>query len=288
MPSMAGFDLEVTGYDEAPPARARIVTGRCVRRHGSGAPLARAMTPADDARTAHRFEHIAAPHGASRSCRRDSIRASAKACSPARCARSRRPASPTSRLRSSPYRARSKRRSRCNGSRKRGNYDALVALGAVIRGDTYHFEIVANESASGVSERAARMRHPDRQRHPDLRHRRAGRGADGRQGIRGGAWRRSSSPICSTRSAIDERRGRSTLERALQRARACAPRALVLQGTVRATASPAAPTTPSLRPDREPRACARGRSLFPGAVARRRRRIRCAAADASSRSSIAG
>jgi 6,7-dimethyl-8-ribityllumazine synthase len=32
-----------------------------------------------------------------------------------------------------------------------GRYDALVALGAVIRGDTYHFEIVANESASGVS-----------------------------------------------------------------------------------------------------------------------------------------
>ena len=33
-----------------------------------------------------------------------------------------------------------------------GRYDALVALGAVIRGDTYHFEIVANESARGVSE----------------------------------------------------------------------------------------------------------------------------------------
>jgi 6,7-dimethyl-8-ribityllumazine synthase len=32
-----------------------------------------------------------------------------------------------------------------------GDYDALVALGAVIRGDTYHFEIVANESASGVA-----------------------------------------------------------------------------------------------------------------------------------------
>ena len=29
-------------------------------------------------------------------------------------------------------------------------YDALIALGAVIRGDTYHFEIVANESASGL------------------------------------------------------------------------------------------------------------------------------------------
>lgn len=32
-----------------------------------------------------------------------------------------------------------------------GDFDALVALGAVIRGDTYHFEIVANESAAGVS-----------------------------------------------------------------------------------------------------------------------------------------
>jgi len=31
------------------------------------------------------------------------------------------------------------------------DYDALVALGAVIRGDTYHFDIVANESASGLS-----------------------------------------------------------------------------------------------------------------------------------------
>jgi 6,7-dimethyl-8-ribityllumazine synthase len=31
------------------------------------------------------------------------------------------------------------------------DYDALVALGAVIRGETYHFEIVANESAAGVS-----------------------------------------------------------------------------------------------------------------------------------------
>lgn len=32
-----------------------------------------------------------------------------------------------------------------------GDYDALVALGAVIRGETYHFEIVSNESAAGVS-----------------------------------------------------------------------------------------------------------------------------------------
>jgi 6,7-dimethyl-8-ribityllumazine synthase len=32
-----------------------------------------------------------------------------------------------------------------------GDYDALVALGAVVRGETYHFEIVANESAAGVA-----------------------------------------------------------------------------------------------------------------------------------------
>jgi len=32
-----------------------------------------------------------------------------------------------------------------------GDFDALVALGAVIRGETYHFEIVANESAAGVA-----------------------------------------------------------------------------------------------------------------------------------------
>ncbi len=33
-----------------------------------------------------------------------------------------------------------------------GDFDALVAIGAVIRGETYHFEIVANESARGVAE----------------------------------------------------------------------------------------------------------------------------------------
>ena len=32
-----------------------------------------------------------------------------------------------------------------------GNYDALVALGAVIRGETYHFEIVSNEACAGLT-----------------------------------------------------------------------------------------------------------------------------------------
>lgn len=33
-----------------------------------------------------------------------------------------------------------------------GKFDALIALGAVIRGETYHFEIVSNESSRGITE----------------------------------------------------------------------------------------------------------------------------------------
>ncbi len=32
-----------------------------------------------------------------------------------------------------------------------GDYDALVAIGCVIRGETYHFELVANHSGAGVA-----------------------------------------------------------------------------------------------------------------------------------------
>ena len=31
------------------------------------------------------------------------------------------------------------------------DFDALIALGCIIRGETYHFELVANESGAGVS-----------------------------------------------------------------------------------------------------------------------------------------
>ena len=34
---------------------------------------------------------------------------------------------------------------------EKSKYDALVALGCIIRGETYHFELVANESGAGVS-----------------------------------------------------------------------------------------------------------------------------------------
>ena len=36
------------------------------------------------------------------------------------------------------------------------NYDGFVALGCVIRGETYHFEIVARESARGLMDLAVR------------------------------------------------------------------------------------------------------------------------------------
>ena len=34
---------------------------------------------------------------------------------------------------------------------ERKRYHALIALGCIIRGETYHFELVANESGAGVS-----------------------------------------------------------------------------------------------------------------------------------------
>jgi 6,7-dimethyl-8-ribityllumazine synthase len=38
-----------------------------------------------------------------------------------------------------------------NALARAGGFDALVALGCIIRGETYHFELVANESGAGVS-----------------------------------------------------------------------------------------------------------------------------------------
>ncbi|MFD1711328.1 6,7-dimethyl-8-ribityllumazine synthase [Ottowia sp. GY511] len=32
-----------------------------------------------------------------------------------------------------------------------GQFDALIALGCIVRGETYHFELVANESGAGVT-----------------------------------------------------------------------------------------------------------------------------------------
>ena len=37
------------------------------------------------------------------------------------------------------------------GMAESSDFDALIALGCIIRGETYHFELVANESGSGVT-----------------------------------------------------------------------------------------------------------------------------------------
>jgi len=46
------------------------------------------------------------------------------------------------------------------GLAERGGYQALIALGCIIRGETYHFELVANESGAGVSRVALDYRLP--------------------------------------------------------------------------------------------------------------------------------
>jgi 6,7-dimethyl-8-ribityllumazine synthase len=43
---------------------------------------------------------------------------------------------------------------------EQGGYDGYVALGCVIRGETYHFEVVANESARGLMDLTVRERLP--------------------------------------------------------------------------------------------------------------------------------
>ncbi|GAA4330262.1 6,7-dimethyl-8-ribityllumazine synthase [Variovorax defluvii] len=43
---------------------------------------------------------------------------------------------------------------------ERNRYHALIALGCIIRGETYHFELVANESGAGVSRVALDYRMP--------------------------------------------------------------------------------------------------------------------------------
>ncbi len=41
-----------------------------------------------------------------------------------------------------------------------GDFDALVAIGCVIRGETYHFELVCDQSAAGIMQVSLRHRTP--------------------------------------------------------------------------------------------------------------------------------
>jgi 6,7-dimethyl-8-ribityllumazine synthase len=49
----------------------------------------------------------------------------------------------------------------CDGAAASGRpYDGAIALGCVVRGETYHFEIVSNESARGLTDLGLRERLP--------------------------------------------------------------------------------------------------------------------------------
>jgi N utilization substance protein B len=83
-------------------------------------------------------------------------------------------------------------------------FDGYVALGTVIRGETYHFEIVANESARGLTDLAVSRGPRHRQRHTDHRGRRSGLGPGARLAGRQGRRRRQGLPA-------DDRRPSSAL-----------------------------------------------------------------------------
>ena len=68
---------------------------------------------------------------------------------------------------------------------KTRRYACIVALGAIVRGETPHFDYVASECASGLQLAGDRDRRAGRVRRPDGRERRPGRGPH-RQGGRGG------------------------------------------------------------------------------------------------------
>ena len=79
-------------------------------------------------------------------------------------------------------------------------YDAAIALGCVVRGDTIHFEIVSIEILARADGPRGRQRFPARQRHHNSQYRRAGLGEGARQRVEQGRRRRA----CGTRDAADQ------------------------------------------------------------------------------------
>ena len=59
-------------------------------------------------------------------------------------------------------------------ARQKKPYDGAVALGCVIQGETFHFDIVSMQSARGADRLLGRASVPGRQRHPHRGQRSAG------------------------------------------------------------------------------------------------------------------
>ena len=70
-------------------------------------------------------------------------------------------------------------------------YDAAIALGCVVRGDTIHFEIVSMESSRALMDLAVAQKVSARQRHHHRQYRGAGLGAGARQRTQQGRRRRA-------------------------------------------------------------------------------------------------
>ena len=79
-------------------------------------------------------------------------------------------------------------------------YDAAIALGCVVRGDTIHFEIVSIESSRALMDLAVAREVSARQRHHHRQYRRAGLGEGARQRVEQGRRRRT----CGTGDAADQ------------------------------------------------------------------------------------
>ena len=88
--------------------------------------------------------------------------------------------------------------------KKRAPYDGVVALGCVIQGETYHFELVSNESARGLMDLSVSRQLADRQRHPHRRQRRRRRcarsTADGRN--KGGSAARAALAMVALKRSL--------------------------------------------------------------------------------------
>ena len=136
--------------------------------------------------------------------------------------------------RSSPSRARSRSRdaspSRSMRPRRPGRpYDAVVALGCVIRGETGHYDIVAGESARALMDLSVARRIPLAQRHPHRRERGPGL-ARARVGElnKGGGAAEAALAVLRIKRAVSRRRadGDGKDRRAPRRPPRCRPGAL--------------------------------------------------------------
>ena len=157
MPSMGGFDLEVTGYENAPPIRKGsligLVAARGFLRGNPACPTDRtsSIPPVDPCPSAELFPAtmVTASRVGIVLSRFNAAIGEGLLAGALRALKEAGVADVDITVVSVPGALESSLA--LQQLAQTDDFDALVALGAVIRGETYHFEIVANESAAGLS-----------------------------------------------------------------------------------------------------------------------------------------